>query len=381
MARTRSRFAVRAPTTRHGRPAASPRVAAGNEPRQRRLAAISECLATPDSLTRTGLITQGRRARRRPDKPTSDRSSARFSCAARDVTMCRHMVDRPSCSSSPRSSPVRVLAAASAAQTSHEDWPVTETKPYLNTSDADASFTGTDQNDKLLGGHGNDKLFGLDGDDVIWGDYKPSGQTASQRDRVRAGTGDDWVYASHGRNVIYGGPGNDTIRNWFGRGFVDCGGGNDILYVSRKSDPKVKRKNCETISHKSAREVAEEDSATRAAPSAARGESVESGAPQVDPVDRRRRRPHARQGLVAPVRRGLAQLARALGQQEGQLAGRAERVGDRMAVVEVLGGPQRPADLRHDHDAVRRVAGVHRRQLGQRVGLVGPRVADGQAGR
>lgn len=151
------------------------------------------------------------------------------------------------------------LAAAAAAQTSHEDWPKIQTKPYINEADRDATFRGSHRNDELLGGHGHDKLHGLRGHDVIWGDYKPSGNTAHQRDRLYAGAGDDWVYGSHGRNVVYGGPGRDTIRIWFGRGFVDCGAGRDILYLSRKSDPKVKRRNCEKISHKSAREVADED--------------------------------------------------------------------------------------------------------------------------
>ncbi|HEX5622014.1 MAG TPA: hypothetical protein VFX51_26545, partial [Solirubrobacteraceae bacterium] len=57
----------------------------------------------------------------------------------------------------------------------------------------------------------------------------------------------------HGRNTIYGGRGQDTIRVWFGRGFVDCGPGKrDILYVSRTQNKKVKRRNCEFVKHKSA---------------------------------------------------------------------------------------------------------------------------------
>jgi RTX calcium-binding nonapeptide repeat (4 copies) len=147
------------------------------------------------------------------------------------------------------------LAATSIAQTSHEDWPKIQTKPYLNTSDRDATHSGSRKNDELLGGHGRDILYGLAGDDVIWGDYKPTGNTPHQRDRLYGGPGDDWIYGSHGRAVVYGGPGRDTIRVWFGRGFVDCGDGRDILYLSRKSDPKVKRRNCEKISHKSARQV------------------------------------------------------------------------------------------------------------------------------
>ena len=61
------------------------------------------------------------------------------------------------------------------------------------------------------------------------------------------------MYASHGYNNIHGGGGQDTIRVWFGRGFVDCGPGKrDILYVSKTQDKKVKRRNCEKVKHKSA---------------------------------------------------------------------------------------------------------------------------------
>src|SRR4051795_10289095 len=86
------------------------------------------------------------------------------------------------------------IAASAPPQTSHEDWPRIQTKPYINESDRDASHTGTDRNDELLGGHGNDTLYGLAGDDVLWGDYKPTGNGPRQRDRIYAGPGADWVY-------------------------------------------------------------------------------------------------------------------------------------------------------------------------------------------
>lgn len=38
-------------------------------------------------------------------------------------------------------------------------------------------------------------------------------------------------------------------------GFVDCGAGRDVLYVSRTNGPKVKRRHCEVISHLSDRQV------------------------------------------------------------------------------------------------------------------------------
>jgi Ca2+-binding RTX toxin-like protein len=146
--------------------------------------------------------------------------------------------------------------AGVALATPKDDWPSRNGELWLNTSDKDIRHTGTARNDELLGGHGDDVIYGAAGHDVIWTDHKNTGNTTHQRDTVYAGAGNDWVYASHGHNNIHGGAGQDTIRVWFGRGFVDCGpGGHDILYVSKTQDPKVKDRNCETVSHKSARKA------------------------------------------------------------------------------------------------------------------------------
>jgi Ca2+-binding RTX toxin-like protein len=146
--------------------------------------------------------------------------------------------------------------AGLALATPKEDWPRINGELYINTHDRDRSHTGTARNDELLGGHGDDKLYGAAGHDVIWTDHKNTGNTTHQRDVVYAGAGNDWIYASHGHNDIHGGAGQDTIRVWFGRGFVDCGpGGDDILYVSKTQNRKVKRRHCERVSHKSARKA------------------------------------------------------------------------------------------------------------------------------
>lgn len=137
-----------------------------------------------------------------------------------------------------------------------DDWPRINGELWINSDDTDETRAGGRKNDELLGGHGDDVLIGRRGHDVIWGDHKASGNTERQHDTLRGGPGKDWIYASHGRNTIYGGGGHDTIRVWFGRGFVDCGPGNDdILYVSKTQNRKVKRRNCETVSHKSARDA------------------------------------------------------------------------------------------------------------------------------
>jgi Ca2+-binding RTX toxin-like protein len=137
-----------------------------------------------------------------------------------------------------------------------DDWPRINGQLWINSEDKNASHSGSIKNDELLGGHGNDEIYGRSGHDVIWGDHKASGQGNKQKDVMRGGPGDDWIYASHGRNTIYGGGGDDTIRVWFGRGFVDCGkGGDDILYVSKTQNKKVKRRHCERVLHKSARDA------------------------------------------------------------------------------------------------------------------------------
>jgi Ca2+-binding RTX toxin-like protein len=149
-----------------------------------------------------------------------------------------------------------LVAGVAQAGAPKDDWPRINGELWINTFDVDMSHRGTRQNDELLGGHGDDTIYGGRGADVIWGDHKATGNTEDQRDYVRAGAGADWVYASHGDNTIYGGAGDDTIRVWFGRGFVDCGdGADDILYVSHASGPKVKRRHCERISHKSAKDA------------------------------------------------------------------------------------------------------------------------------
>jgi hypothetical protein len=103
---------------------------------------------------------------------------------------------------------------------------------------------------ELLGGHGSDTIHAGPWGDVIWGDYKPSGQPANQVDHLYGGAGNDFIYASHGYNVIDAGGGNDEIKAHFGRGIVDCGPGNDVLYISRRARSGYKVRGCERISHK-----------------------------------------------------------------------------------------------------------------------------------
>jgi Ca2+-binding RTX toxin-like protein len=117
----------------------------------------------------------------------------------------------------------------------------------MHKDDRSGLIRGTMRSDELLGGHGNDTIFGRAAADVLWGDYKPSGQSTVQVDHLYGGAGDDFIYASHGRNIISGGPGNDTIHAHFGYGSVDCGAGYDTLILSHRSKPGYRIRNCERI--------------------------------------------------------------------------------------------------------------------------------------
>lgn len=102
---------------------------------------------------------------------------------------------------------------------------------------------------ELLGGHGSDTIHAGPWGDVLWGDYRPSGQPTTQRDRLFGGPGNDFIYGSHGWNTIMAGGGDDYVKLHFGRGIVDCGGGNDVLCISRRAERSTTIRNCERVSH------------------------------------------------------------------------------------------------------------------------------------
>jgi Ca2+-binding RTX toxin-like protein len=176
-----------------------------------------------------------------------------------------------------------VAPAAAPANTSHAGWPRITGVLLMNKQDQsrplDARpgkdlFGGTDPSyscdglhknrkcahasgtvarrghNELLGGHGSDTVYAGKHGDVIWGDYKPSGQPATQVDRLNGGIGRDFIYASHGTNLIRANGGNDYVKAHFGRGIIDCGAGKDVLYVSRRAQKGYKIRNCDRISHR-----------------------------------------------------------------------------------------------------------------------------------
>ena len=106
------------------------------------------------------------------------------------------------------------------------------------------------RHNELLGGHGSDDIHAGPWGDVLWGDYKPGGQPSGQFDRLSGGPGRDFIYASHGYNVIRSGGGRDVIHAHFGRGTINCGHGGTILYISRQSRKRYQLTSCERVSYK-----------------------------------------------------------------------------------------------------------------------------------
>jgi hypothetical protein len=102
---------------------------------------------------------------------------------------------------------------------------------------------------ELLGGHGSDTIHAGPRGDVIWGDYKPSGQPATQSDRLHGGPGRDVIYASHGTNRITSGGGPDVIHAHFGRGSIRCSA-TTTLFISRRSRPRYHLAGCRRISYR-----------------------------------------------------------------------------------------------------------------------------------
>jgi Ca2+-binding RTX toxin-like protein len=135
--------------------------------------------------------------------------------------------------------------ATASGDVSHAGWPQRDTVWFA--SNSGQVGIGTDGNDMLLGGAGSDTIYGGPGNDVIWGDRLPSPNGPNQTDELWGGSGDDWIYTSHGTNHVDAGAGNDHVFAYFGRGSIDCGPGYDILTLSKSDRHAFTVRNCEVI--------------------------------------------------------------------------------------------------------------------------------------
>ncbi len=87
---------------------------------------------------------------------------------------------------------------------------------------------GFDGDDTLRGNSGFDQLHGGAGNDDIMG-HRPGVGGADNSDIVYAGPGDDTVLTSAGDDDVYGGPGNDDLRAGDGADVIKGGDGHDYL--------------------------------------------------------------------------------------------------------------------------------------------------------
>src|SRR3569832_2611459 len=83
-------------------------------------------------------------------------------------------------------------AADAAKKASHKEWPKIDGKLIIHKHDEETPLRGVrTRHNELLGGHGNDTILAGAAGDVLWGDYQPSGQPATQRDVKPGGPGKD----------------------------------------------------------------------------------------------------------------------------------------------------------------------------------------------
>lgn len=99
----------------------------------------------------------------------------------------------------------------------------------------------------LLGGHGNNTLYAGPQGDVLWGDYKPSGDPATQVNHIYGGPGRDIIYAAHGTNYIWTGGGADIVHAHFGHGEVHCDSSAAVIYESHRSAKRYKLFGCKHV--------------------------------------------------------------------------------------------------------------------------------------
>ena len=132
---------------------------------------------------------------------------------------------------------------------SHKGWPKITGILWKVLDSGDHERTGTEDNDELLGHHGDDKVVGLDGKDVLWGDWELAGNGTKQSDVLRGGNDNDFLYPSHGKNLMYGGAGNDRIIAYYGHGLIDCGPGTGDYAQTRWQSNAYKVRNCERVRH------------------------------------------------------------------------------------------------------------------------------------
>ncbi len=112
--------------------------------------------------------------------------------------------------------------------------------PFTSGSD---KIIGDGSDNVLCGQKGNDKIIGAGGDDTLIG--------GPGNDMIIGGPGNDFLIDGPGKDVMIGGGGDDVFSLFPNdeTDRVNCGGGEDTVYVSSfdELDNNIISQNCENI--------------------------------------------------------------------------------------------------------------------------------------
>jgi Ca2+-binding RTX toxin-like protein len=169
--------------------------------------------------------------------------SATIAVATHNNPVCAHPIAGVSCTDG-----AARQTSGGNGKVSHAGWPkITGVLRMADDVRGNYTFGGGPDSDELLGARGNDHIIGWGGNDVIWGDQLIVGNGPSQTDVLVGGDGNDFIYPSHGKNIMRGGAGDDHIIAYYGHGTIDCGAGYDIAQV--RANGAYTLHNCEHIIH------------------------------------------------------------------------------------------------------------------------------------
>jgi len=102
---------------------------------------------------------------------------------------------------------------------------------------ADATLTGNEDNNKIVGSSNNETLVGLNGSDRLFGgggnDTLDGGQG---QDRLDGGAGNDTLLGGGGKDLINGGAGDDTLNAGEGGDTLIGGAGADTIFGGSGAD-------------------------------------------------------------------------------------------------------------------------------------------------
>jgi len=143
-----------------------------------------------------------------------------------------------------------VFAASAAAMTSHAGWPSDQ---HLVMDKGPAGrhhvLRGVPgKHNSLLGGYGDDTIYGGNAGDVIWGDYRPSGES-TQTAVIHAGNGPNFIYANDTRNYVWTGSNPDTVVHAHeDGGIIHCENPGIVVFTSHHALPHWKLDGCRHVS-------------------------------------------------------------------------------------------------------------------------------------